>query len=95
MSTLHEDESINFGIDEVGNNRRSMLSDMLDKTTYDERQKEYMRYAIDRIEWMHQFDFIIKRIEMNSVQDEDRISMGFNYNQSDIKKRVKKYGGNR
>lgn len=90
MSALRSNElTMDFGIDEIGEERRLLLISMLDNTTYDEKQKEIMRYAINRLEWMHQFNFVIKRIEMNTIQDKDRIAMGLNYNQSDIKKRLK------
>ena len=73
-------------IDEVGEEARLKLLSMLENTTYEERQKEVLALRIEDIKTAEEFDKAYQNLEMNQIQDKDRIAMGLNYNQSDIKK---------
>lgn len=72
--------------DEVGEEARLKLLSMLENTTYEERQKEVLAMRIEDIKTAEEFDKAYQNLEMNQIQDKDRIAMGLNYNQSDIKK---------
>jgi hypothetical protein len=73
-------------VDEVGEEARLKLLSMLENTTYEDRQKEILALRIEDIKTAEEFDKAYQNLEMNQIQDKDRIAMGFNYNQSDIKK---------
>jgi len=73
-------------VDEVGEEARLKLLSMLENTTYEERQKEVLALRIEDIKTAEEFDKAYQNLEMNQIQDKDRIAMGLNYNQSDIKK---------
>jgi hypothetical protein len=73
-------------IDEVGEEARLKLLSMLENTTYEERQKERLAIRIEDIRTQEDFQNAYSNLEMNQIQDKDRIAMGLNYNQSDIKK---------
>ena len=75
--------------DEIGDSRRDYLHSFLDKTTYDDEKKRTLHYIIDRLNYMHQYEFVIKKLEMNEIQDKHRIYLGLNYSKSDIKKTMK------
>jgi len=75
--------------DSIGDGKRDYLHDFLDRTTYDDERKRTLHFIIDELRHMHQYEYVIKRLEMNEIQDKDRISLGLNYSQSDIKKRLK------
>lgn len=76
-------------IDEIGNEKREYLLDLLENTTYDERQKSHYSYLIGQLNYVHQYEWMLNRIRMNEIRDADRILYGFNFNQSDIKKHLK------
>lgn len=78
-----------MSIDEIGDERRQYLIDLLDNTTYDSRQKQHYGYLITELVYMHQYEWMLSRIMMNEIRDADRIPYGMNYNQSDIKKHLK------
>jgi hypothetical protein len=73
-------------VDEVGEEARLKLLSMLENTTYEERQKEQLAMRIEDIKTQEEFQKAYSNLEMNQIQDKDRIAMGLNYNQSDIKK---------
>jgi hypothetical protein len=73
-------------VDEVGEEARLKLLAMLENTTYEERQKEQLAMRIEDIKTQEEFQKAYTNLEMNSIQDKDRIAMGLSYNQSDIKK---------
>jgi hypothetical protein len=73
-------------VDEVGEEARLKLLSMLENTTYEERQKEQLALRIDDIKTQEEFQKAYNNLEMNQIQDKDRIAMGLSYNQSDIKK---------
>jgi hypothetical protein len=73
-------------VDEVGEEARLKLLAMLENTTYEERQKEQLAMRIDDIKTQEEFQKAYQNLEMNQIQDKDRIAMGLSYNQSDIKK---------
>jgi hypothetical protein len=75
-------------VDEVGEEARLKLLSMLENTTYEERQKEVLALRIEDIKTAEEFDKAYQNLEMNQIQDKDRIAMGLNYNQSDIKKAI-------
>jgi hypothetical protein len=73
-------------VDEVGEEARLKLLSMLENTTYEERQKEQLAIRIEDIKTQEEFQKAYQNLEMNQIQDKDRIAMGLSYNQSDIKK---------
>jgi hypothetical protein len=73
-------------VDEVGEEARLKLLTMLENTTYEERQKEQLAMRIEEIKNQEEFQKAYLNLEMNQIQDKDRIAMGLSYNQSDIKK---------
>jgi len=73
-------------VDEVGEEARLKLLTMLENTTYEERQKEVLAMRIEEIKNQEEFQKAYQNLEMNQIQDKDRIAMGLSYNQSDIKK---------
>jgi hypothetical protein len=73
-------------VDEVGEEARLKLLAMLENTTYEERQKEQLAMRIEDIKTQEEFQKAYNNLEMNQIQDKDRIAMGLSYNQSDIKK---------
>jgi hypothetical protein len=73
-------------VDEVGEEARLKLLSMLENTTYEERQKEQLAIRIEDIKTQEEFQKAYNNLEMNQIQDKDRIAMGLSYNQSDIKK---------
>ena len=73
-------------VDEVGEEARLKLLAMLENTTYEERQKEQLAMRIEDIKTQEEFQKAYLNLEMNQIQDKDRIAMGLSYNQSDIKK---------
>lgn len=75
--------------DELGDDMRYVLIDMLERTTYDEESKKILILQIEKFVTYKEFDKMMLNIQMNLIQDKDRIAMGFNYSQSDIKKRLK------
>jgi hypothetical protein len=77
-------------VDEVGEEARLKLLSMLENTTYEERQKEQLAMRIEDIKTQEEFQKAYSNLEMNQIQDKDRIAMGLNYNQGDIKKTLKK-----
>ena len=76
--------------DQIGQDKRDRLHILLDSTTYDDDRKRFLHYIIDELVNEAQYDFVLNRLLMNEIQDKDRIAFGFNYNQSDIKKTIKK-----
>ena len=83
------EELIDFGDDEVSQDKLNYLSELLERTTYSEEDKDIQRYLIYEVKRMHQFEYLLNRFKMNEIQDKDRIAFGFPYNQSDIKKALK------
>lgn len=82
------EQKTNF-MDNLGDSKRDYLHQLLDNTTYDDERKRTLHFIIDELIHQHQYDFVIKKLEMNAIQDKHRISMGLNYSQSDIKKTLK------
>lgn len=76
-------------IDEVGEEARLKLLSMLENTTYEERQKEQLAVRIEGILKQEDYDKAYNNLLANQIEDKDRIAMGMNYNQSDIKKALK------
>ena len=76
-------------VDEVGEDARLKLLTMLENTTYEERQKEQLAVRIEGILKQEDFDKAYNNLLANQIEDKDRIAMGMNYNQSDIKKALK------
>ena len=76
-------------VDEVGEEARLKLLSMLENTTYEERQKEQLAIRIDAILKQEDYDKAYNNLLANQIEDKDRIAMGMNYNQSDIKKALK------
>ena len=75
--------------DEIGDDKRLYLITLLESTTYDDETKQKLALKIESFTTYDQYNTALKSIEMNQIQDKDRIAMGLNYNQKDIKKSVK------
>lgn len=76
-------------VDEIGEEARLKLLSMLENTTYEDRQKEVLAVRIEGILSQEEFDKAFNNLVANQIEDKDRIAMGLNYNQSDIKKSLK------
>lgn len=78
--------------DEVGEESRLYLLTLLENTTYEERQKETLSLRINGLLKKADFEKALANLQMNQIEDKDRIAMGLPYNQSDIKKTLKSKG---
>lgn len=76
-------------VDEVGEENRLYLLTLLENTTYDDEAKSKLALRIDGIKKQSDYDKALQNLQMNAIQDKDRIAMGLPYNQSDIKKTLK------
>lgn len=76
-------------VDEVGDEKRMYLISLLENTTYEERQKEQLAIKIDNIKFESDYEKAYTTLQANQIQDKDRIAMGLNYSQTDIKKTIK------
>lgn len=79
-------------IDEVGEESRMYLLTLLENTTYEERQKEQLAIRIGALLKQSEYDKALLNLQANQIEDKDRIAMGLNYSQTDIKKRMKNVG---
>lgn len=77
-------------IDEVGEENRMYLLTLLENTTYEERQKEQLAIRIGALVKLEDFQKALANLQANQIEDKDRIAMGMNYSQSDIKKTLKR-----
>lgn len=75
--------------DEVGEDSRLYLLSLLENTTYDEQAKEKLAMRIEGILKQDDYAKALSNLQMNQIEDKDRIAMGMPYNQSDIKKTLK------
>lgn len=75
--------------DEVGEDSRLYLLSLLENTTYDEQAKEKLAMRIEGILKQEDYTKALSNLQMNQIEDKDRISMGMPYNQTDIKKTLK------
>ena len=75
--------------DEVGEDSRLYLLSLLENTTYDEQAKEKLAMRIEGILKQEDYTKALSNLQMNQIEDKDRIAMGMPYNQSDIKKTLK------
>jgi hypothetical protein len=78
--------------DEVGEESRLYLITLLENTTYEERQKETLAHRINNLLSKADYEKALANLQMNQIEDKDRIAMGMAYNQSDIKKTLKSKG---
>ena len=76
-------------IDEVGEESRLYLLTLLENTTYEERQKEQLAIRIGALVKQADYEKALLNLHANQIEDKDRIAMGLNYSQTDIKKRMK------
>lgn len=76
-------------VDEVGEENRMYLLTLLENTTYEERQKEQLAIRIGTLVKQADYDKALLNLQANQIEDKDRIAMGLNYSQTDIKKRMK------
>jgi hypothetical protein len=76
-------------VEEIDEEGRLYLLTLLENTTYEERQKEQLAVRISTIKTQAEYDKALSNLQMNQIQDKDRISMGLNYSQTDIKKTIK------
>jgi hypothetical protein len=76
-------------VDEVGDDKRMYLLTLLENTTYEERQKEQLAIKIDNLKFDTDYEKAYTTLQANQIQDKDRIAMGLNYSQTDIKKTIK------
>lgn len=79
-------------VDEVGEENRLYLLTLLENTTYEERQKEQLAIRIGALVKQVDYDKALLNLQANQIEDKDRIAMGLNYSQTDIKKRMKNVG---
>ena len=79
-------------VDELGEENRLYLLTLLENTTYDDEAKSKLALRIDGIKKQADYDKALQNLQMNAIQDKDRISMGMPYNQADIKKTLKSKG---
>ena len=75
--------------DEIGEEKRMYLITLLENTHFDDVTKQRQAIKISAYTKQEQYDKALKIIQANEIQDKDRISMGLNYNQTDIKKTLK------
>jgi hypothetical protein len=85
-------KALNRQVDEVGEESRLYLITLLENTTYEERQKETLAHRINNLLSKADYDKALANLQMNQIEDKDRIAMGMAYNQSDIKKTLKSKG---
>jgi hypothetical protein len=76
-------------VDEVGDEKRMYLLTLLENTTYEERQKEQLAIKIEALKFEADYTKALTTLQANQIQDKDRIAMGLNYSQTDIKKTLK------
>ncbi len=76
-------------VDEVGEENRLYLLTLLENTTYEERQKEQLAIRIGALVTLIDYQKALANLQANQIEDKDRIAMGLNYSQTDIKKRMK------
>jgi|GEM_PF-952371 len=76
-------------VEEINDEGRMYLLTLLENTSYEERQKEQLAIRIEAIKTQAEYDKALSNLQMNQIQDKDRISMGLNYSQTDIKKTLK------
>lgn len=69
--------------------QKMYLITLLEQTTYDEVAKEKLASRIESFKTQAEYDKALLNLEMNKIQDKDRIAMGMPYNQSDISKHLK------
>ncbi|MFY7938763.1 MAG: hypothetical protein ACOVOQ_15400 [Flavobacterium sp.] len=79
-------------VEEIDEDARLYLITLLESTSYEERQKEQLAIRIGNIKTQAEYEKALANLQMNQIQDKDRISMGLNYSQSDIKKTLKNVG---
>jgi len=82
-------DSTNDHKDEIGDEKRIQLITMIENTLYDEEKKTKMANLVDSYTTWDQYNKAFKVLIANQIEDKDRIAMGLNYNQSDIKKTLK------
>jgi hypothetical protein len=82
-------DSTNDHKDEIGDEKRLQLITMIENTLYDEEKKTKMANLVDSYTTWDQYNKAFKVLIANQIEDKDRIAMGLNYNQSDIKKTLK------
>lgn len=82
-------DSTNDHKDEIGDEKRLLLITMIENTLYDEEKKTKMANLVDSYTTWDQYNKAFKVLIANQIEDKDRIAMGLNYNQSDIKKTLK------
>lgn len=69
--------------------KKMYLITLLEKTAYDDDTKDKLAMKIEAITTTAQFKKAEANLLANQIEDKDRIAMGLNYNQSDIKKTLK------
>ena len=72
----------------VSDQEKDYLLTLLDNSTYDDRQRQILKGRINNITAA---DFVkaSNNLLANQIEDKDRIAMGLNYNQNDIKQTLK------
>lgn len=73
----------------ISEEQKMYLITLLEQTTYDEVAKEKLASRIESFKTQAEYDKALLNLEMNKIQDKDRIAMGMSYNQSDISKHLK------
>jgi len=73
----------------ITDEQKMYLLTLLENTTYDELGKEKLAGRIEALETQSDYEKALLNLQMNQIEDKDRIAMGLPYNQSDIKKTLK------
>lgn len=73
----------------LNEDKKMYLITLLEKTAYDDETKDKLAMKIEAMTTPAQFKKAEANLLANQIEDKDRIAMGLNYNQSDIKKTLK------
>jgi hypothetical protein len=73
----------------LNEDKKLYLITLLEKTAYDDDTKDKLAMKIEAMNTPAQFKKAEANLLANQIEDRNRIAMGLNYNQSDIKKTLK------
>jgi hypothetical protein len=73
----------------LNEDKKMYLITLLEKTAYDDETKDKLAMKIEAMTTPAQFKKAEANLLANQIEDRNRIAMGLNYNQSDIKKTLK------
>lgn len=76
--------------DEIGDDGRQFLINLLERSTLDDKRKEDLALRIDSLVLNAEYQNAKEYLLQHQMKDEDRIANGFNVNASDVNKAVNK-----